>query len=199
MPLPEGGLTPLTGGTYALDLDTPGSDRYPDVVMTVPDTGWERLDGGLGVGWHDMAVSVWDVDKVFTRPCIGKVKVQPGPTVGDLAQAFEAAQLRHATEPTDIQVDGVHGQQIQWSVPRHIDLSACDDGYFDSWTGAKHSETAGCCRWQQGPGQVDRLWIFGVDGARLVIDAAYMPSADAADRQELFAVVDSIRFAPSSP
>jgi hypothetical protein len=33
-----------------------------------------------------------------------------------------------------------------------------------------------------------------VRGTRLVVDANYMPSADAADRRELFDVVDSIRF-----
>jgi len=44
-----------------------------------------------------------------------------------------------------------------------------------------------------------RLWILDVDGTRLVVDANYMPTADAADRRQLFDVVDSIRFDPSSP
>ncbi len=104
MALPAGRLE---GGTYVVDLDAPGSHRYPDVLMTVPDTGWESLEDGFGVGHHIMGVSVWDVDQVFTRPCTRKVKVQPGPTVHDLVQALETAQLRHAKRPADVEVDGV--------------------------------------------------------------------------------------------
>jgi hypothetical protein len=38
------------------------------------------------------------------------------------------------------------------------------------------------------------LWIVDIDGARLVIDAFSMPSATAAEREELLNVVESIRF-----
>jgi hypothetical protein len=46
----------------------------------------------------------------------------------------------------------------------------------------------------QGPGQVDWLSILDIDGARLVIDAFSMPSATSEEREELLAVVESIRF-----
>lgn len=49
-------------------------------------------------------------------------------------------------------------------------------------------------RYQQAPGQSDRLWILDVNGERLLIDASYGPHVTAADRAELAAVVDSIRF-----
>jgi len=82
--------------------------------------------------------------------------------------------------------------QLEWSVPADIDFSTCEDGYFESWTSAGGSWSTG--RYQQGPGQVDRLWILDIDGQRLVIDAMYMPSTDAGDREELWQVMESIRF-----
>jgi hypothetical protein len=75
-----------------------------------------------------------------------------------------------------------------------MDFSKCDaDGAehdFKSWTGKGWAYN----RYHQGPGQVDRLWILDIDGARLVIDAFSMPSATAAEREELLNVVESIRF-----
>ena len=49
-------------------------------------------------------------------------------------------------------------------------------------------------RYQQGPGQVDRLWILDVEGHRLLVDANYTPAATEQDRTELADVVNSIVF-----
>jgi hypothetical protein len=49
-------------------------------------------------------------------------------------------------------------------------------------------------RWQQGPSQVDRLWILDLHGKRLVVDANYMPSATRKQRTELDRIVHSIQF-----
>jgi hypothetical protein len=72
------------------------------------------------------------------------------------------------------------------------DCDLTDDGHrdFKSWTGKGWAGN----RYQQGPGQVDRLWILDIAGARLVIDAFDMPSATSAERQELLDVVASNRF-----
>ncbi len=45
-----------------------------------------------------------------------------------------------------------------------------------------------------GAGQVDRLWILDVGGKPVVIDASYAPDAPAAAREELAAIVDTLRF-----
>lgn len=63
-------------------------------------------------------------------------------------------------------------------------------GFFESWTANGWASD----RYQQVPGQVDRLWILDVDGQRLVVDAWYLPAATAQDLAELAEVVDSIRF-----
>jgi len=80
-------------------------------------------------------------------------------------------------------------------VPSRIDFSRCGQGYFESWTGRGWATD----RWQQGPGQVDRLWILNVNGKRLVIDANYLPSATRRQRKELDRVVHSIRFLSVPP
>jgi len=94
------------------------------------------------------------------------------------------------TAARGVVLGGVHGKSLQWSVPTRIDLTHCDQGYFESWTAKGWSGD----RYQQGPGQVDRIWILNVAGVRLVIDAAFMPRTTRANREELGRIVHSIRF-----
>lgn len=49
-------------------------------------------------------------------------------------------------------------------------------------------------RYEQVPGQVDRLWVLDVHGQRLVVDTTYSPDTTHADRDELGHVVESLRF-----
>lgn len=196
------GSEQLDAGTYVLDLDAwaSGVERYPNVTIMLPD-GWANIDS-LGVntgqgGPHWMGITFWDVGEVFAHPCQWKGKmIQPGPTAADLATVLAERPLRDATEPVDVVVDGYAGKEMEWSVPDHIDFSTCDtfegDNFFESWDAAAGSWASD--RYQQGPGQVDRLWILDVNGERLVIDAMYMPSTDAKDRAELGQVMESIRF-----
>lgn len=189
----------LQPGPYLLDFQTraAGGRAYPQIVLTVPD-GWQNSDGWLvGTGrdtprwWF---VSFWDVEKVYPHPCdwLGEPFIEPGRTVEGLVAALVDRPMRNATTPIEVTVDGYQGYMLEWSVPTDIDISSCDEGYFESWTAAGWSSD----RYHQGPGQVDRLWILDVDGSRLVIDAMYMPGATEQDREELFAVVDSIQFQP---
>ena len=101
-----------------------------------------------------------------------------------------------------VSLDGHKGKFLQWSVPTDINFSDCDQDpvdsvrYFESWTGSSLFLAASSTnRYQQEPGQVDRLWIIDVQGRRLVIDAAIWPGATDQDRAHLQQVVDSIVFA----
>jgi hypothetical protein len=192
------GAEQLAAGSYVLDLDARGSgdEQFPLITITVPD-GWSNLDGwavNSGEGSdHWVGMTFWDVGEVYAHPCQWQDRrIQPGPSVGDLANVLAKRPLRDATEPVDIVVDGFQGMQLQWSVPADIDFSTCDGDDFRSWTAAAGSWAS--VRYHQGPGQVDRLWILDVDGERLVVDAMYMPSTDANDREELWQVMESIRF-----
>ena len=207
------GSEALPAGIYGLDLDARGSgdERFPQITITVPE-GWANIDGwavnsGEGTD-HWVGITFWDVREVYAHPCQWQRRsIQPGPTVADLASVLVKRPLRDATEPTDIVVDGFHGVQLEWSVPAiggeilrvggrsYFDFSGCDeapegDHPFMSWTAGSWASA----RYQQGPGQVDRLWILDVDGERLVVDAMYMPTTDAKDRKELWQVMESIRF-----
>lgn len=212
-PIPTAdGDTGLGAGTYAFDftrLDAPGKP-FPRVVITVPD-GWS---GFRGFGVDSLSdtryhfVSFWDVADVYANSChwLGP-KIDPGPTVDELAAVLAVRPLRNPTVPVSVSLGGYDGKYLQWSVPSGIAFSDCDkdpsDGqsYFESWTGnatwnAPWDPAGTTDRYQQGPGQVDRLWILDVEGRRLVIDASYMPGATAQDKADVQRVVDSIRFDP---
>ena len=144
------------------------------------------------------AVSFWDVVDVYADSChwLGP-KIHPGPTVDELAAVLAARPLRHATAPVAVSLGGYHGKYLEWSVPRDIQFSDCDrgpgdtTGFFESFTGYRTGMTD---RYQQAPGQVDRLWILDVEGRRLLIDASSGPGSTKQDLAEMQQVVDSIRF-----
>jgi hypothetical protein len=63
------------------------------------------------------------------------------------------------------------------------------DRDFVSWFGWGKGE-----RYDQVPGQIDRLWVLDVKGQGRVADATYSPDTSQGDRAELEQVVDSLRF-----
>jgi hypothetical protein len=199
--VPAGGQEPpqaihpgdLKAGTYAItyhEFDLPGKP-YPKVVITVPD-GWS-FNNGFAVSntSRQIFVTIWDGVDVYANGChwLGPM-IHPGPTVDELAAVLAARPLRNATAPVAVSLGEYYGKYLEWSVPVDIHFSDCDGAMFKSWN------DIGGDRYQQGPGQVDRLWIIDVGGRRLLVDASYMPEATQQDRAELTKVVDSIVFKP---
>jgi hypothetical protein len=190
------GTQDLKAGTYAFafpQFDAPGKP-FPRALITVPD-GW-RIEGGFALVSMDdtqryRAVTIWNVVGVYANGChwLGPM-IHPGSTVDELAAVLAARPLRNATSPVAVSLGGYNGQYLEWSVPVDIRFSDCEAGMFKSWTDVEGD------RYQQGPGQVDRLWILDVQGHRLLIDATYMPGATEQDRATLAKVVDSIAFKP---
>jgi hypothetical protein len=209
LPAMPSGDAPLNAGTYSFDfspLDGPGKP-FPKVLITVPD-GWS-ISGGLFVHSlvgteRQIAVSFWNVVDVYATGCqwLSPPMIHPGPTVDQLAAVLAARPLRNAKAPVAVSLGGYSGKFLEWSVPADINFSACDkdpnDGvrYFESWTGDGLTSSDKTDRYQQEPGQVDRLWILDVQGRRLVIDAAYWPGSTDQDRADLQRVVNSIVFQP---
>lgn len=201
LPRPLGvGEQPLSAGVHVLDLVSreqgrAGYKHLPRIAVTLPsgwfnNNGWAVNDGG------PVLLSFWDVDKVYLTGCRwqGKPMIDPGRTVDGLARVLTTRPLRHASRPRSAELAGFPGKYLTWSVPRTIDFSRCGQSYFESWTGRGWATD----RWQQGPGQVDHLWILDVNGKRLVIDANYLPSATRGQRAELDRIVHSIRFLSAS-
>jgi hypothetical protein len=197
LPRPLGaGEQPLSAGVHVLDLVSreqgrTGYAHLPRIAITLP-SGWFNYNGWAVNDHGPLGLAFWDVARVYRTGCRwrGKPLIDPGRTVGGLAQTLERRPLRHATRPRNIVLDGFRGMYLRWSVPSKIEFSRCGEGYFESWTGRGWSAD----RWQQGPGQVDRLWILDVRGKRLVVDANYMPSATRKQRSQLDRIVHSIKF-----
>jgi len=207
------GIMDLKAGTYAFAfqlLDAPGKP-FPKVVLRVPD-GWVSYKGfavrSLVNTPRQLVVSFWNVVDVYANSChwLGPM-IHPGSTVDELTAVLAVRPLRNATAPVAVSIGGYHGKYLEWSVPADIKFSDCDQGpgdthtWFESWTGvmlwnAPFNPSGTTDRYQQGPGQVDRLWILDVEGRRLVIDATYMPGSTDEDRAVLQQVVDSIAFKP---
>lgn len=189
--------TDLEPGTYAFDfplMDQPGRP-FPRVLITLP-AGWSSFHGfGLqsrGDTPREHFVGFWNVTRVYSHPCQSKgAMLDPGPTVDGLADTLAKIPLRNATAPVAVTLGGYHGRYLEWSVPNDADFSTCDTLDFESWTAYG---TGGTDRYQQAPGQTDRLWILDVEGRRLVIDAAYLPGTTAEDRADSQKIVDSIAF-----
>jgi hypothetical protein len=202
LPRPLGaGEQPLSAGVHVLDLASlkqsrPGYKHFPRITVTLP-SGWFNYNGwGLNNG-DALSLSFWDVDKVYPTGCQwqGRRKIDPGRTVNGLARVLATRPLRHASKPTAVVLNGFHGKYLRWSVPSKINIATCDQGYFESWTGRGWTTD----RWQQGAGQVDRLWILDVEGKRLVVDANYLPAATRKQRAQLDRIVHSIKFLTGSP
>jgi hypothetical protein len=201
-PRPLGaGHQPLSPGVQVLDLVSrehpPGSGpkHLPRIAITLP-KGWFNYDGWAMNDGGTLVVSFWDVAKVYGTPCRWqtKPKVDPGPSVADLASTLARQPLRHASKPRSAALGGFPGKYLSWSVPNKIDLGRCGQGYFESWTAKGWASD----RYQQAPGQVDRLWILDVKGQRLLIDAASEPWATRKQRIELGHIVHSIKFLSDS-
>jgi hypothetical protein len=200
----------LEAGTYRFDLSalTTGGAEYPGFLATFP-AGWTASDGWAVFRDETpsslaptVAVTFWNVDEVYGDSCQWQgTLLQPGPGVADLVAALVKVPTRNATPPTEVQVGGLAGMFLEWSVPADLAFDdevlfpECDEdgeGHndFRSWTAKDWSST----RYHQGPGQVDRLWILDAFGERLVVDASSMPDATAEEIEQIYEIVQSIRF-----
>ena len=200
----------IPAGTYAVVMN--GSQRPGQLrpVIRVP-AGYTGNGFAVNTGLRDngtvepnaRGLSFWGVHGVYTNPCTaGKYPTDPGPSVADLAQALASQPLRAGTDPAPVNVAGYAGLFIKTSVPARIDLTMCKDGYFDSWT-----STNGGGRFEQGPGEKDRLWILNIHGTggratglpyRLVIDGWHMPEATPREINQITRMVKTLTFqAPS--
>ena len=202
LPRPLGaGEQPLSAGVHVLDLVSreqgrPGYKHLPRIALTLPE-GWFNYNGWAVNNGGALGLAFWDVNKVYPTGCRwqGKPLIDPGRTVGGLARVLATRPLRHASKPRNAELAGFGGKYLRWSVPSDISVHRCHQGYFESWTGRGWATD----RWQQGSGQVDRLWILDVNGKRLVVDANYLPSATQGQRTELDRIVHSIKFLSASP
>lgn len=192
-----------TEGLHTFSGQVLGRGDYPSYTVEAPD-GWSSYNNTFTVkdsGVDVMGVSVWDVGRVPLNPCQWKGTFQtPGPSVNDLVDALLAQRGRQASTPQDVTFAGYPARHLEWSVPANAqvtgesDFTGCDpwvNGHLDyiGWLGNGMGE-----RWAQVAGQVDRMWIFKVNGQRLLVDATFSPNATAAQIDEMMSVAKSLHF-----
>lgn len=179
------------------------SDRAPRITVTIPAAGWnEGGEGTLGKGNEadnvpeaafivyseapGTAFYVWGdpCNSSSTRP------ERPATTVDEIVAALAAQASRDASEPVDVTVGGYAGKAITLHVPDDANFDACDGQTFATF-GTDHDEGA---RTQQGPGQIDDVWVIDVDGAVVIIDAMYRPDSQADILEEMRSIAESATF-----
>jgi hypothetical protein len=172
------------------------------ITVTIPAPDWygpgpgglykdDKADpSGDGAG---MIVFPGDDLYVYGDPCDWSTTrpARPSTTIDAFVAAMSAQASRAATEPVDVTVDGYSGKSITVHVPDDADFSQCDQATFGSWVAGGEGTPS---RYQQGPGQIDKLWVLDVGGELVVIDAAYYEGTPQTIIDELEAIAESATF-----
>ena len=129
----------------------------------------------------------------------GSSKALPeGATAADLASLLaRLASDRLVMPPTDVEMAGYSGTLMEIKVPDDANSTGssvfpdCASNQYRTWVMGVADD-----RYNQGPGQHDRLWILDVSGRRIVIDATFYSATPAATMAELDDIVNSVRIEP---
>ncbi len=198
----SGDLQP--GVAYAIENPKVTPARF---IVSVP-AGWETFDyalmGKTGGGTKATAslrtgFSPWLVANVWADPCrwqtSGFAITGSNPTVDQLATALSQQVGRSGSAPVDVTLGGYSGKKVDLSVATDFDKSTCDNAIFKTWLEGG-SGGGGDGGYVYGAGQRNTVYILDVNGTPLVIDTMYLPTATAADKAELQAVIDAVSFEP---
>jgi hypothetical protein len=169
------------------------------VTVDVPD-GWSGFGAGIwltgpGNGPPDgagllFARGAW----LLSDPCkYIATDVPVGPTVADFVDAVAAHPVLDTTAPVDVTLAGYSGKYFDLQVP--ADISNCETEPGNSSSGPIYRP------WEpgiyaQGPGQRWHLWVLDVDGTRVLVQSMDFEATSPNDRDELQAIVDSIKIEP---
>jgi hypothetical protein len=175
----------------------------PRITLTIPAPGWSELDAGVLIKGNDLdnlpeaAIISWSESPgaefyVYGDPCAYESTTPdtPATTVDEIVAALAAQASRNASEPMDVTVDGYAGKTIILHVPDDADTAACEGGEFAMF-GTEQDDFA---RYNQGPGQIDELWIIDVEGSIVIFDTMYRPDTSTELIEEMRDLVGSATF-----
>lgn len=186
-------------------------DDAPPITVTISGPGWEHVpENGLVAKGDTNADppestgaflltgdSGADTFYVYGDPCHWESTTPetPATTVDEIAEALAAQATRDATAPVDVTLGGYSGKFLTLTVPmiaptREEAFTDCDQETFATY-GITPEEPN---RYQQGPGQVDEIWILEVEDQIVILDAAYSPATPAALVDEIRAMAESATF-----
>jgi hypothetical protein len=184
LPSPDAELIP---GTYELAPGFPAS-----ITFDIP-SGWTACSASsveqsvCGPDQSDApffpSVSFLVVQDVLVDPC-GTTGQDPplGPTVDDLVAAIAGLDGFQVTEPVDVTLDGHPGKELVVRAPL---APPCRD--LGTWATSDRLNGVS-------PGEANRLRIIDVNGTRIMVAAAYLPTAAApAMPLDVKAILESVR------
>ena len=190
-----------------------GTDDPVQVTFSIDSPDWYQLPGLDGMTKDDdgldppqsvgAALLAWGWPagtgfNVSGDPCQWSTTMPAtsATTPDEIAAAFAAQAMTEATAPVDVTVGGFAGKAVTLHVPMTFDdpnatreekFGDCDNDDFVLY-GTEDEESA---RNAQGAGQIDELWILDVDGAIMILDAAYSPATPADLVEQMRAMVES--------
>ncbi|MFL5770795.1 MAG: hypothetical protein ACJ765_12025 [Chloroflexota bacterium] len=190
LPTPDssGFVGPLDGGRYALA-------GFPVQASFEVPAGWSPCFMGPyeeGVCGPESSSSAsypsftfLIIENVVADPCEETLLDPPvGPTVDELVDAISSLKGFHATPPIEVVVDGYPGRQFEVGAPA---APSCD---LKTWATSDRVNGVG-------PGETNVLRVVDLDGARVLIAAAYFPALNPPEtRSVLDAIAASIQFGP---
>lgn len=126
---------------------------------------------------------------LYLDPCHwSQSKTQVPKGAAAIAAAMSALPGRSGSKPEAVTVGGRPAVHVRLTVPRDASAGDCDGHEYRTW-----SVGAGDPRDQEGPGQIDDIYLVDIGGSTVVIDASYFPETSMADRRALNAMLDSLR------
>jgi hypothetical protein len=189
-------------GPFAYDWPDIPADA-PRITVTIPAPGWEELDAGILLKGNDLdnlpeaAIISWSESPdapfyVYGDPCAyaSTTPETPATTVDEIVAALAAQASRDASEPADVTVGGYAGKVITLHVPADADPDSCEGGEFAMF-GTERGEFS---RYNQGPGQIDDLWVIDVNGSIVIFDTMYRSDTPDELLEELRAIITSAEF-----
>lgn len=199
------GLLPV--GPFSVNHDPVPPWDSPIITVTIPAAGWvsdpraERLSKGPAGDPPQSAILLWAFPAgtafdVYGDPCHWKSTPAgtPATTVDALVGALAAQVSREASDPVEVTFagpDGYRGKKLSLRVPSAAVFAQCDDNTFTTFNVVGDPTRS---RTQEGPGQIDELWVVNVNGAIVVMDVMYRPDTPAALIDEMRTIAASAQF-----
>lgn len=191
-------------------------DGY-EASVGVP-AGWETIEGAIvypSDEQHVATLDLWGIDRVYSDPCThaGFTDGGPGSSIDRLARSLTAWAATDiptdpvVTEPRFGEFGGHPGFELTASIPADVDLDDCDHEYR-LWAYIDGATATGQ------PGDELLVRVISVEpvspdaatpragagpAGLLVLVATTRPGATSEVREQLLAMVDSVRITPVAP
>lgn len=170
---------------YSLGFTTEG---WQSGGVTVPPDG-SLLRNGVASIWMPM----WSIDGVFSDPCAHVPGPVLSPSAADLAAAVAALPgFDVLAKPEEITVGGRTATHVVIKATADIGCEPTD--YFMWYDDVRCEDADPCARYAATVTQVNRVWIWEIDGRHIWIEVETKWDANAALEAEIADLIASIEF-----